>query len=199
MKQKKFAVLLVLLALVVLISSSACRTRSKKAKGPTTVPTTTSEAPAPEVTATVEQPADDFVRSDTTPSVTTENLSTDINEVNRSAQSRGWIRDVFFQYDASTLSTDAQDALATTASWLKSHPQYNLLIEGHTDERGTEQYNLALGDRRANTAKDYLSTIGIESGRLRTVSYGEERPFNQGSGDMAWAENRRAHFVLTGK
>jgi len=199
MKPKKFAILMVLLA-VVLTGSAACRTKTKKTTGGVvTTPDMTSEEAVPNVTATVEQPADDFVRTDTTPSVTTENLSTDINEVNRSAQSRGWIRDVFFQYDASTLSTDAQDALATTASWLKSHPQYNLLIEGHTDERGTEQYNLALGDRRANTARDYLSTLGIDSGRLRTVSYGEERPFNQGSGDMAWAENRRAHFVLTGK
>lgn len=198
MKHKKYAVLLVLLA-VILMGSAACRTRSKKPKGPAVAPTSTSEAPVPELTATVEQPADDFVRTDTAPSVTTETLSSDINEVNRSAQSRGWIRDVFFQYDASSLSTDAQDALATTASWLKSHPQYNVLIEGHTDERGTEQYNLALGDRRANTAKDYLSTLGVDSGRLRTVSYGEERPFNQGSGETAWAENRRAHFVLTGK
>ena len=198
MKQKKFAFLLVLLALV-LMGSAACRTRSKKSTVPVTGPTTTSEAPVPEVTATVEQPADDFVRSDPTPTVTSEDLSSDINEVNRTAHSRGWIRDVFFQYDAFSLSTDAQDALATTASWLKSHPQYNLLIEGHTDERGTEQYNLALGDRRANTARDYLSTLGVDSSRLRTVSYGEERPFNQGSGETAWAENRRAHFVLTGK
>jgi len=197
MKHKKYGVLLVLLA-VFLFGPAACRTRTKKA-GPTTAPTSTSEALVPEVTATVEQPADDFVRTDTAPTVTSENLSADINEVNETAQSRGWIRDVFFSYDAFTLSTDAQDALATTASWLKSHPQYNLLIEGHTDERGTEQYNLALGDRRANTAKDYLTTLGIASGRLRTVSYGEERPFNEGPGETAWAENRRAHFVLTGK
>src|SRR5947207_1296549 len=85
------------------------------------------------------------------------------------------------------------------ATWLKAHPQYSLLIEGHSDERGTEQYNLALGDRRANTAKEYLATLGVDSSRMRTVSYGEERPFDPGHDESAWAKNRRDHLVLVGK
>jgi peptidoglycan-associated lipoprotein len=104
-----------------------------------------------------------------------------------------------FEYDASTLSGDAQAALSTSASWLKANPKYSLLIEGHCDERGTEQYNLALGDRRANTAKDYLTTLGIDAGRIRTVSYGEERPFEEGHDEASWAQNRRAHLVLVSR
>ena len=90
-------------------------------------------------------------------------------------------------------------ALTASAEWLKSHGQYGLLIEGHCDERGTEQYNLALGDKRANTAKEYLATLGVDTGRIRTVSYGEERPFDGGHDDAAWSKNRRAHLVLVGK
>ena len=91
---------------------------------------------------------------------------------------------------------DQKTETTATANWLRSNAGYNLLIEGHCDERGTEQYNLALGDRRANTAKEYLMTLGIDAGRIRTVSYGEERPFDEGHDDAAWAKNRRAHLVL---
>ena len=108
----------------------------------------------------------------------------------------GWVRDVYFEFNSFALSADAQDALAVTASWLKTHPEFSLLIEGHCDERGTQQYNLALGDRRANVAKDYIVTLGVPSSRVRTISYGEERPFSTGSGESAWAENRRAHMTL---
>ena len=82
---------------------------------------------------------------------------------------------------------------------MKKNPQYSLLIEGHCDERGTEQYNLALGDRRANAAKEYIVALGIDGNRIRTVSYGEERPFDPGHDEAAWAKNRRAHLVIVGK
>jgi peptidoglycan-associated lipoprotein len=141
----------------------------------------------------------DFVQTDTQPVVTRENLPNDVEELNRVAQSRGYIRDAFFGFDESALPADAQAALNLSADWLKKHPEYNVLIEGHCDERGTEQYNLALGDRRANTAKQYLTTLGVDASRMRTVSYGEERPFDQGHDEAAWAKNRRAHLVLVGK
>ncbi|HEY0591391.1 MAG TPA: peptidoglycan-associated lipoprotein Pal, partial [Thermoanaerobaculia bacterium] len=112
------------------------------------------------------------------------------------AQRLGWVRDVFFEFDSFTLSADGQDALAVTASWLKAHPEFSLLVEGHCDERGTQQYNLALGDRRANVAKDYIVTLGVDAGRVRTISYGEERPFATGSDETSWAQNRRAHMTL---
>lgn len=105
----------------------------------------------------------------------------DIETLNQRAQREGWIADAFFAYDASTLDDAAQQALTKSATWLKANSQYGLLIEGHCDERGTEQYNLALGDHRAATASQYLQTLGIDGGRIRTVSYGEERPFAEGA------------------
>jgi peptidoglycan-associated lipoprotein len=153
---------------------------------PTVVPTDT----APKTTTVATQT--DFV----TDTVKEETLPKDLEQLNQLAQQKGYIQDAFYNYDESTLSPEAQAALTASANWLKGHNDYNLLIEGHCDERGTEQYNLALGDRRANSARDFLATLGVENNRMRTVSYGEERPFDQGHDDSAWAKNRRAHLVL---
>jgi peptidoglycan-associated lipoprotein len=122
----------------------------------------------------------------------------DMEELNRYVQGKGYVRDAFYNYDEATLDDAAQSALSASANWLKSKEGagYSLLVEGHCDERGTEQYNLALGDKRANSAKDYLVTLGVDAGRIRTVSYGEERPFEEGHDDSSWAQNRRAHLVL---
>jgi peptidoglycan-associated lipoprotein len=195
---KAFVVTLALLALVI---APACHKKTP----PKVAPSVATTAPPPEVPLTVttatSQPVTtetDFV-SPKTDTVAVETLPNDIEELNRVAQNRGYIRDAFFEYNDSTLSADAQSALTSSASWLKTNAQYNLLIEGHCDERGTEQYNLALGDRRANQAKEYLVTLGVDAGRIRTVSYGEERPFDPGHDDAAWAKNRRDHLVLVGK
>jgi peptidoglycan-associated lipoprotein len=192
MKSFTIGLILVSVALV-----PACRS-SRKAK-PATTATVTDTVPEVSATTTQEavvQPPSDFVRTD--PGPTVEELPRDVDALNRYVHERGYIRDAFFGYDESTLSADAQAALTSSANWLRSNPQYTLLIEGHTDERGTEQYNLALGDRRANTARQYLTALGIDGGRLRTVSYGEERPFAQGSNESAWSQNRRAHLVIVG-
>jgi peptidoglycan-associated lipoprotein len=154
------------------------------------VPIVTNTAPP----TTTVPPREDFVRTDT--AVREEPLPNDVESLNRLAQQKGYIQDAFYNYDEASLSSEAQAALTASANWLKSHPNLNLLIEGHCDERGTEQYNLALGDRRANSARDFLVTLGIEGNRMRTVSYGEERPFAEGHDDAAWAKNRRAHLVL---
>ncbi|HYC93799.1 MAG TPA: peptidoglycan-associated lipoprotein Pal [Thermoanaerobaculia bacterium] len=126
-------------------------------------------------------------------------LSEDIREANRAARERGWIRDAFFAFDATTLDAEAQEALRQSATWLRQNPEYRIRIEGHCDERGTEQYNLALGDRRADTALSYLVTLGVDRARIQTVSYGEERPFEEGANESAWAQNRRAHLVLSAR
>lgn len=181
---------------------AACK--HKDTKVPTTpvvTPPAADTAPnVPMVTNTTPQPTqvknDDFVNDKV---VKTDELPSDTEELNRYVQQRGLIADAFFNYDESTLSADSQAALTTSANWLKANPKYNLLVEGHCDERGTEQYNLALGDRRAQTAKDYLATLGVDASRIRTVSYGEERPFDPGHDESAWAKNRRAHLVLVGK
>ncbi|HVE72014.1 MAG TPA: peptidoglycan-associated lipoprotein Pal [Thermoanaerobaculia bacterium] len=130
---------------------------------------------------------------------TREVLSEDIREANRVARERGWIQDAFFAFDASTLDSEAQEALRRSAAWLRQNPEYRLRIEGHCDDRGTEQYNLALGDRRADTALSYLAALGIDRARIATVSYGEERPFEEGADESAWAQNRRVHLVLSAR
>jgi peptidoglycan-associated lipoprotein len=194
---KAFALSIVLIALVL---APACR--SKKAPPPPKVaPTDTTASVPPVPTTTTETRVanpPDFVQQPQ-PSVTVENLPSDIEELNRVAEQRGYLQDAFFGFDEATLSADAQTALTTSANWLKKNSQYNLLVEGHCDERGTEQYNLALADRRANAAKEYMVTLGVDAGRVRTVSYGEERPFDPGHDEAAWAKNRRAHLVIVGK
>jgi peptidoglycan-associated lipoprotein len=104
--------------------------------------------------------------------------------------------DVYFDYDDSSLTSAAQAVLQTKAGWLRNNPDAAIVIEGHCDERGTTEYNLALGDRRANSAKTFLVDMGIPASRFRTVSYGEEMPVDPGKTEEAWAKNRRAHFTI---
>jgi peptidoglycan-associated lipoprotein len=103
---------------------------------------------------------------------------------------------VFFGFDKATLSTEAQATVEKLAAWLKQYPSKTLTVEGHADERGTREYNLALGARRANAVRDYLIVLGVDPNRIDTVSFGEERPAVRGSNEEAWAQNRRAVFVV---
>jgi peptidoglycan-associated lipoprotein len=109
------------------------------------------------------------------------------------------LQPVFFLLDSSDLSSDAQSALQQNASVLKQYASWQITIEGHADERGTAEYNLALGERRALAARDYLVSLGIPATRVRTVSYGKEFPFDPGHTEEAFSKNRRAHFVITAK
>ncbi|MEP7028790.1 MAG: peptidoglycan-associated lipoprotein Pal [Candidatus Eisenbacteria bacterium] len=106
------------------------------------------------------------------------------------------LTDVFYDYDSAQLSSAAQATLDADAKLLSDNANEQVTIEGHCDERGTVEYNLALGDRRAQSAKDYLVRFGISASRVQTISYGEERPFATGSDESAWSQNRRAHFVV---
>ena len=103
---------------------------------------------------------------------------------------------VFFEFDKATLTPEAREALITNGKWLRTNSDVAITIEGHCDERGTNGYNLALGDRRAETVKTFLIDLGVDSSRLTTLSYGEERPMDRGQGEAAWAKNRRAHFLI---
>jgi peptidoglycan-associated lipoprotein len=103
---------------------------------------------------------------------------------------------IFFDFDKSDIRADARERLDSWASWLNKYPQVTAVIEGHCDERGTREYNLALGERRANAAKSYLVAKGIDPKRLQTISYGKERPAVVGSNEAAWAQNRRAVLVV---
>ncbi len=103
---------------------------------------------------------------------------------------------VFFDFDRYDLKPEGRSSVEALAAWLNSFPAVTLTLEGHADERGTREYNLALGERRANAVKDYLIALGINAGRLTTISYGEERPAVPGSYEEAWAQNRRSQFVV---
>jgi len=102
---------------------------------------------------------------------------------------------VFFATNESVLTTASRDTLRKQAAWLRKNPDINVVLEGHADERGTREYNLALGERRANAAKDYLMTYGISENRISVISYGKERPVDSGSNPLAWSKNRRSVTV----
>ena len=104
--------------------------------------------------------------------------------------------DIYFDFDKSTLTPAAQDNLLRKAEWLRENPDATVTIEGHCDERGTNEYNLALGDRRAESVRVFLLDLGIDNSRLNTISYGEERPTSPDHTESAWAKNRRAHFLI---
>ena len=102
---------------------------------------------------------------------------------------------VFFATNETVLTTASRDTLRKQAAWLRKNSDINVVLEGHADERGTREYNLALGERRANSAKDYLMTYGISSDRISVLSYGKERPVDSGSNPLAWSKNRRSVTV----
>jgi len=103
---------------------------------------------------------------------------------------------VFFDYDSSELDADNQELLQAQAAWLKQHNNVSVTLEGHCDERGTREYNLALGEKRAQAVRSYLVSLGIDSSRLSTISYGKERPAVVGSNDAAWGQNRRSVTIV---
>ena len=105
--------------------------------------------------------------------------------------------DIHFEFDSIRLNPQGQEILRKKAQWLRENPRVRVVIEGHCDNRGTNEYNLALGDRRAHSAKVFLIDLGIDETRIQTLSLGEERPLDLGGTEQAWARNRRAHFVIT--
>jgi peptidoglycan-associated lipoprotein len=174
-----------LLAAAALLSLAACAKKQPATAASTAPPETSRQAEtrvaAPPSSAPAPQEPDV--------------LSQDLQHLN----ARGYLKDAFFDYDRSELREDARTALSKDADWLKKYPSTKLLIEGHCDERGTEEYNLALGDRRANATKEYLAALGINDSRVQTVSFGKDKPFCTADDDPCFQENRRAHFLITAK
>ena len=105
------------------------------------------------------------------------------------------VRDAYFDYDKADLRADAREAISKTADFLKKYPSIKVTIEGHCDERGSTEYNLGLGDRRANAVKNYLTSLGVTADRINTVSFGKEKPFCMDHNEACWQQNRRGHFV----
>lgn len=111
----------------------------------------------------------------------------------------GGLQTVYFGFDSSNLDSETKEAVKANADFLKANANVDIQVEGHCDERGGRQYNLALGERRAKAVRDYLVALGVESKRISTISYGNERPKAEGSDESAWSQNRRANFVVTAK
>ena len=173
------AVLTVVLMLTLVISVAGC-----KKKTPETVPAPPVEAPPP-IEVEPDFPPEPFVEEKP-------DIDTLISDWNRS----GVLQTVYFEYDSTDLSDSARRILRNNADWLKAHADVSVLVEGNCDERGTIEYNLALGQRRADAVRGYLTGLGLTRSRARIITYGEERPVDPGHQEAAWAKNRRAAFVV---
>jgi len=181
------------LSIVLLMAAVACHkktppiARPVPPPPPATTPTTRPPAP-PEPVAEPPIVPPEPVREDAI-------ASASLDDLNRNSP----LRPVFFALDSDELTPEGQKTLDENAGVLKKYSTWTVTIEGHCDERGTAEYNLALGERRAVAARAYLVSLGISADRLRTVSYGKEFPFDPGHDEAAYSKNRRAHFVVTAK
>lgn len=176
-------------ALTLAIGLSACGPKKTPAPPPVV------EAPAPAPAQVVVPPPAPDTSMDKKPGP----LDGDVLAAYEYAVKMGLLGDIYFDFDKFDLRGDARDRLQKNAEFMKDFPQFTFGLEGHCDERGTNEYNLALGEKRANAAKDYLVSLGVDAGRVRTISYGEEKPFCTSHNEACWQENRRGHFVMTGK
>ena len=189
----------VLAAFVALsLSAGACTKRTPPVTRPeppepppAVTPTPPPPPPAPPVQAPVAPPV--------TPAQEDVLLTANLDELNRLVASQGLIKPVFYALDSAELSPEGVATLKANADVLRKYSSWKVTIEGHCDERGTAEYNLALGERRAVAARTYLVTLGIPADRIQTVSYGKEFPFDPGHTEEAWAKNRRGHFVITSR
>lgn len=181
-------------ALVLVASFGACAKKKPPVARPTPPPPATTtmgnRPPAPPEPVAEPQPipAEPVAAEDTL-------AARDIDDINRNSP----FQPVFYGFDMAEPDESGQQILNTNAEILRKYPTWIVTIEGHADERGTAEYNLALGERRALSARNYLVSLGIPADRLRTVSYGKEFPFDPGHDEAAWSKNRRAHFVVTSK
>jgi peptidoglycan-associated lipoprotein len=175
---------------LVMGTSAACG--SKKTRTPATYnPPTESAAPPPATAAPPAPPESDLSRVDESDDI----LSMSLEDINAQQP----LADIRFGYDSADLTAPARESLDAHAAWLRRHSTVTILIEGHCDERGTVEYNLALGERRAAAAYNYLVNLGVPSARLKTISYGKEFPVDPDHNEAAWARNRRDHFIITSK
>lgn len=191
----KFRLVAFLIALVAAIALVGCQSAHPKAQAPQ--PASAQPTPTAVPTPAMEEEVVPDLGGETVVSehATSEDLPADLVSLN----AHGYLADVFFDTDSYTISAEGRENLAKNATWLNDYPSIQILIEGHCDERNTREYNLALGERRAASVRDYLVFLGIAPDRIRTVSYGEERPFAVGHNEAAWSQNRRAHFVITAR
>lgn len=178
---------------IVVVSLSVVLFGCAKKAPQTTVtppPLTESESTVPTNTPAPSEP-------ESAPAKEPDPLDGHLEAVNRYVQEQALIEDVYYDYDRSELGEEARTRLHRNAEFIRRHPQFVFTLEGHCDDRGTIAYNLALGQRRASSARDYLSSLMVPGEQMRTVSYGEERPICLEADDGCWWRNRRTHFVIT--
>jgi peptidoglycan-associated lipoprotein len=184
-------VLAIVFLATVLLAASGCKRGQKPVTAPEAAPPPAAAVPPPAAPPQAEAPA--------APPSEPDPLSGDLASVNEYLRRMGLLGDAYFDYDQATLSEDARAQLTRDSQFLREHPQFALTVEGHCDERGTPEYNLALGERRASAARDYMVSLGVGADRLQTISYGEERPVCQSVDESCWSQNRRAHPTVTGR
>jgi peptidoglycan-associated lipoprotein len=186
---------LFLLVAVLALSAGACTKKTPPSTRPIPPPPPAPTAVAPTKPPAPAEPMKEPAMVPTAP-ITEDKLGAGtLDEINRNSP----LKPIFFDYDRSDISAESQRILDANAEVLKRNSTWVITIEGHCDERGTAEYNLALGERRATSARTYLVSLGIPGDRIRTVSYGKEFPFDPAHTDEAWAKNRRGHFVVTQK
>jgi peptidoglycan-associated lipoprotein len=188
MRLKSQAALLLLVVAAPLLLTACGK---KRPPAVTTRPSTTRPAPSPTPTPEPWQ-SDSGIR----PIDESQAMGEDFSVSDPSGEG-GPLADIHFDYDQATLTDEARGILEKHALWMQNHREAKIMVEGHCDERGTVEYNLALGSQRAQSARDYLASLGVAADRLRTTSYGKERPIDPGHDESAWARNRRAHFAVS--
>jgi len=198
---KRVPVSTITLMLAVAMAVAACGPKKPAAGAPAPTPfpggTTTAPSPTPNPPPPPKQAPEPPLIVPPDPGITAGDPLTRaaIEDINKDSP----LKPVFFAYDSDVLDDAARKTMQGNAEVMKKYGTWVITIEGHCDERGTAEYNLALGDRRAIAAKNYMVTLGIAADRLRTVSYGNEFPFDPAHEESAWSQNRRAHFMLTSK
>jgi peptidoglycan-associated lipoprotein len=181
---------LVVLCSAITIAAAGCH---KKVPPPAPAPPPPAAAPAPPPPPPPPPPAPTPPPAPRTPSEEELFARKSLDELSRE------LTDVYFDYDESAIREDGRAPLQRDADWLKRWTSTQITVEGHCDERGSPQYNLALGSRRATAVKDYLVSLGVPAPRITVVSKGKEQPFCTQSGESCWQQNRRGHFIVTGK
>lgn len=192
--QKHWAVTAMVMAVLVIFFTGGC-TKSKISSEPATLSAEEEAARRAEEEARQKELARQKALAEE--NLREESLSSQMaSEREQAEKERFQNEDIYFDFDSIQLTPEAMDILAKKGKWLRDNPSARVTIEGHCDNRGTNEYNLALGEGRAQSAKTFLMDLGIDISRLNTISYGEERPLDPQQTEMAWAKNRRAHFVI---
>jgi peptidoglycan-associated lipoprotein len=183
----RIALALCALALLFLPLVAACKAKPREPEpaAPPSVEMKEEEVREPEQARPFQEarPAEEPIRA---------RPSAEADDYNR----QGVLKTIYFDFDQYNIKDEFKQTLRQNADWIRDHPEFNVVIEGHCDERGTNEYNLALGDRRAGSTRQYLTSLGVPANRLRTITYGEERPAVNGHDESAWSRNRRAQFLI---